>query len=145
VRKTGGYVAIIFGVFMGVGVLASGSGKHGIGGFLFALFVFGIGPIVLGILLVTAGRGRRPSELEARRAWDSELMRLAAKRHGSLTVAEVVAHADLDAESAERHLDDLCKRGFAEHRVTDQGDVVYRFQGAPSAEAKRSAKDVLDD
>ena len=72
-------------------------------------------------------------------------MRLAAKRHGSLTVAEVVAHADLDAASAERKLDDLCRRGLAEHRVTDDGDVVYRFQGAPDAEAKRSAKGVLDD
>jgi hypothetical protein len=145
VRKTGGYVSIAFGVFMGVGVLANGSGKHGIGGFLFALFVFALAPIVLGVLLVTAGRGRRPSELEAQRAWDSELLRLAAKRHGSLTVAEVVAHADLDAESAERHLDDLCKRGLAEHRVTDDGDVVYRFEGAPSAEAKRAAKGVLDE
>jgi hypothetical protein len=145
VRKTGGYVSILFGVFMGVGVLAGGSGKHGAGAFLFALFVFGIAPIALGVLLVTAGRSRRPSELEARRAWDSELLRLAAKRHGSLTVREVVAHADLDAESAERHLDDLCKRGLAEHRVTDDGDVVYRFQEAPSAEAKRAAKGVLDD
>ena len=117
-RKTGGYVSIAFGVFMGVGVLASSNPEHALGARLFALFVFGIGPIVLGLLLVTAGRAKRPSELEARRAWDSELMRLAAKRHGSLTVAEVVAHADLDAESAERHLDDLCKRGLAEHRVT---------------------------
>ena len=144
-RKTGGYVSIAFGVFMGVGVLAGARGHHGAGALLFALLVFAVAPIVLGTLLVTAGRGRRPNELEARRAWDSELMRLAAKRHGSLTVAEVVTHADLDAESAERHLDDLCKRGLAEHRVTDDGDVVYRFQGAPSAEAKRSAKDVLDD
>ena len=144
-RKTGGYVAIAFGVFMGVGVLANGGGGRGVGAFLFALVVFALAPIALGVLLVTAGRGRRPSELEARRAWDSELMRLAAKRHGSLTVAEVVAHADLDADSAERHLDDLCKRGFAEHRVTEDGDVVYRFQDAPSDHAKRSAKDVLDD
>jgi hypothetical protein len=145
VRKTGGFVSIIFGVFMGVGVLANANPEHGPFARLFALFVFGIAPIALGVLLVTAGRGWRPSEVEARRAWDSELMRLAAKRHGSLTVAEVVAHADLDAESAERHLDDLCQRGLAEYRVTDDGDVVYRFQEAPSLEAKRAAKDVLDD
>jgi hypothetical protein len=142
VRKTGGYVAIGFGIFMGIGVLANGSSRHSVAALLFAFVVFCVVPVALGALLLRGSGERRPRELEARQAWDSELMRLAAKRHGSLTVAEVVAHADLDAASAERFLDDLCKRGLAEHRVTDDGEVVYRFQGAPSADAERAAKNV---
>lgn len=145
VRKTGGFVAIGFGIFMGIGVLANSGARHGIAALLFAFVVFCAIPVAFGALLLRGSSARRPLELEARRAWDSELMRLAARRHGSLTVAEVVAHADLDAESAERYLDDLCKRGLAEHRVTADGDVVYRFQSAPSAAAKQLAKDVLDD
>ena len=144
-RKTGGFVAIGFGIFMGIGVLANTGERHGFASLLFAFFVFCVIPVALGTLLLRGSGSRRPLELDARRAWDSELMRLAARRSGSLTVGEVVAHADLDAESAERYLDDLCKRGLAEHRVTADGDVVYRFQSAPSEEAKRLAKDVLDD
>ena len=60
-------------------------------------------------------------------------------------VAAAPAHADLDAETAERYLDDLCRRDLAEHRVTEDGDVFYRFPDAPSALAKRAAKGVLDD
>lgn len=55
--KTGGYVAIGFGVFMGIGVVASG--KYGPGGLPLALFVFAIAPIAVGVLLVTIGRSRR--------------------------------------------------------------------------------------
>ena len=144
-RRTGGFVAIGFGIFMGLGVLANTGGRHGFAALIFAFFVFCVVPVALGTLLLRGSGSRRPLELDARRAWDSELMRLAARRNGSLTVGEVVAHADLDAESAERYLDDLCKRGLAEHRVTADGDVVYRFQNAPSATAKRLARDVLDD
>jgi hypothetical protein len=57
VFKTGGYVAIGFGVFMGIGVVASG--KYGPGGLPLALFVFAIAPIAVGVLLVTIGRSRR--------------------------------------------------------------------------------------
>jgi hypothetical protein len=144
VRKAGGYVSIAFGVFMGLGVLSNAGGTHGVGALLFGFAVFCAVPIAFGWVLLRDGRAR-PRALDARRAWDSELMRLAARRHGSLTVAEVVTHADLDAPAAEEYLDDLCRRGLAEHRVTDDGHVVYRFNEAPSADAKRSAKDVLDD
>jgi hypothetical protein len=41
-------------------------------------------------------------------AWESKLLRLAARRDGSLSVAEVVAHADLDAVQAEARLDGMC-------------------------------------
>jgi hypothetical protein len=130
---------------MGIGVLAQAGSRHGVGALLFGFAVFCVIPVAFGVLLLKGSGDRRPRELEARQAWDSELMRLAAKRHGSLTVAEVVTHADLDATNAERFLDDLCKRGLAEHLVTDDGHVVYRFQSAPNADAKRAAKDVLDD
>jgi len=145
VHKAGGYLAIGFGLFMGLGVVLNTGGRHGFAALAFAFVFFCVAPIGLGTLLLKGRTSAKPNELEARNAWDSELLRLAARRHGSLTVAEVVAHADLDPATAERYLDDFCRRGLAEHRVTDDGAVVYRFEDAPSAAAKRTAKGVLDD
>jgi hypothetical protein len=52
VRKTGGYVAIGFGIFMGIGVLAQASSRHGIGALLFAVAVFCVIPVAVGALLL---------------------------------------------------------------------------------------------
>jgi hypothetical protein len=54
VRKTGGYVAIGFGIFMGIGVLAQASSRHGIGALLFGFAVFCVIPVAFGALLLRA-------------------------------------------------------------------------------------------
>jgi predicted transcriptional regulator len=143
-RRVVGYVAIGFGSFMGLGVLLNLGQGHSAAGLLLAFAGFAALPVILGV------RALRPQpqpllEARARTAWDSELLRLAASRDGSLTVTEVMAHADLDAEAAEQYLADLCRRGMADPRVTDDGQVVYHFEPGPSREQKREAKGVLDD
>jgi hypothetical protein len=143
-RRVLGYVAIAFGSFMALGVLLNLGQGHSAAGLLLALGGFGVLPVVLGL------RALRPAEhpaleAKARIAWDSELMRLAERRDGSLTLGEVMAHADLDAQTAERYLADLCRRGLADPRVTDGGDVVYHFAASPTREEKRGARGVLDD
>jgi hypothetical protein len=143
-RRVGGYLGIAVGSFMGVGILLN-LGAHPLGALLLSFLLFSAAPIGAGVWLL-----RRPGEQAltldaANRAWESELLRLAARRDGSLSVAEVVAHADLDAAQTEQRLDEMCKRGLCELRVTEEGVVVYRFSAAPSAEHKRSALGVLDD
>jgi hypothetical protein len=143
-RRVVGQVAIGVGSFMGLGVLLNLGQGHSVAGLVIAFGAFAVLPVVLGV------RALRPKErplleAHARTAWDAELLRLAAARDGSLTVTEVMAHADLDAEAAERYLVDLSRRGIADPRVTDEGQVVYHFQPSPTREQKHGAKGVLDD
>jgi DNA-binding IclR family transcriptional regulator len=72
------------------------------------------------------------------------LVRLAAERGGSLTVAEVAAVTDIELARAERLLDGLCRRGLAEHRIADDGSLVYRVRPLLGAAEKARAKGVLD-
>jgi predicted transcriptional regulator len=142
-RRVVAYIAIGFGSFMTLGVLLNLGQGHSAAALVLALAAFGVLPVVLG---VSALRPKRRSLLEshARTAWDSELLRLARARDGGLTVTEVMAHADLDADAAERYLTDLCRRGMVEPRVTEDGQIVYHFEPPPTADQKRAAKGVLD-
>jgi predicted transcriptional regulator len=143
-RRVVGQVAIGFGAFMGLGVLLNLGQGHSVAGLLVAFGAFSVLPVALGVRALRS-KERPLLETHARTAWDAELLRLAAKRDGSLTVTEVMAHADLDAETAERYLSDLCRRGLADPRVTDEGHVVYHFEQAPTRDQKRGATGVLDD
>ena len=144
-RRVGGGVLVVVGVFIGVGVLLNVGEAEGAGAVVVALLVFGVVPIVVGWRLLKGPRAGAARALAAGRAWDSELLRLAARRDGCLSVAEVVAHADLGAAEAEQRLDELSRRGLCEVRVTDAGVLVYRFERLPSGVEKRAAVGVLDE
>jgi hypothetical protein len=144
-RQVGGYLAVAVGLFFGLGVLLNLGGPHPVSALVLSFLLFGAAPVALGVWLL-----RPPAYLAARlpaadQAWESELLRLAARRHGSLSVAEVVAHTDLDAAQAEMRLDAMCQRGLCELRVSDHGVVLYRFDEAPTAEHKRLAQGVFDE
>jgi hypothetical protein len=143
-HKVGGYLAVAFGWFMGVGVLLNVGGPHSGGVLLFSFAVFSVAPACGGWWLLREAVGRAKALLAADRAWDSELLRLAERRAGSLSVAEVVTYADLDAAEAERRLDALCRRGLCELRVTNDGVVVYRFADPPTAAQKLAAQGVME-
>lgn len=129
---------------MSLGVLLNAGQGHSVAGLLIAFGAFGLLPIVAGALALRP-REQPLLEAQARAAWDAELLRLAQARDGSLTVAEVMTHADLDAETAERYLTDFCRRGLADPRVTTDGRIVYRFEAPPTREQKLRAKGVLDE
>ncbi|MDH5676550.1 MAG: hypothetical protein OEZ06_30810 [Myxococcales bacterium] len=142
-RRSFGYLAIAVGSFMGLGIAMNLGEGHGAAAILTTLLFCTVAPIALGVSLL---KGDRQQQLDARaeRAWQSELLRLAERRGGSLTVAEVIAHADLPRDEAERRLDDLCKQGLAETRVSDGGVMVYRVEELLDEEEKRRAQGVLD-
>lgn len=143
-RQLGGYAAVAVGVFLGVGVLLNVSGPHSAASLVLSFVLFALGPMGVGVWLLRSPGQRALALPAAERAWDSELLRLAARRDGHLSVAEVVAHADLDAADAERRLDALCRRGLCELGVTEHGVVVYRFAQLPSAADKVQARGVLE-
>lgn len=143
-RKLGGYLALAVGWFMGVGVALNTRGPHSAGVLLVSFALFSVGPIAVGWWLLRSPANEAKALLAAERAWESELLRLAERRAGSLSVAEVVTYADLDAVDAERRLDALCRRGLCEVRVTDDGVVVYRFEPPPTAAQKLAARGVLE-
>jgi hypothetical protein len=60
---------------------------------------------------------------------DSEkiVLKLAKKRRGALTVAEVAANSALTLEQAKETLDQLNIKGFNEMDVSDAGIIVYKF------------------
>jgi len=60
VQRTSGWVAIGFGIFMGIGVLAQASSRHGIGALLFGFAVFCVIPVAFGALLLKGSGKRRP-------------------------------------------------------------------------------------
>lgn len=144
-RRVGGYLALAVGMFMSVGVLLNLGGPHGAGALALSFVLFGVGPVAAGVWLIKGPKERAPALLAANRAWDSELLRLAARSDDTLSVAEVVRHADLDAIQAERRLDELARRGLCELRVTEDGVVVYRFTRTPTAKDKQGAQGLLDE
>ena len=141
-RRFWGYGLVGFGLFVGLGVLLN-TGQREFFKLAFAFAVFGVLPVLGGLRLLRPKAA--PLAADADRAWEAELMRLAERRGGALTVAEAVAHGDLEPARAESLLDGLCRRGLAEHRVTDDGQIVYAFAAAPTREQKRAAEGVLDD
>lgn len=139
-----GYAALGVAGFMLLGILMNLGRGFGFAAIALATAFCVVLPAAVGVRLLRPGADRRKLE-QAERAWDGEFLRLAARRGGSLTVAEVMAHLDLGQEEAERRLDRFCATGLAEHRVSDEGIIVYRFQRMLGEAEKQRAVGVLDD
>lgn len=75
---------------------------------------------------------------------EAEILKLAARKGGKLTVVEVVGEAAVDAETAKRALDSLATQSLASLELTDSGVLVYAFYDIQHLPEKHSAKDVLD-
>jgi hypothetical protein len=140
--RTGGHALIAVGAFLGLGIVLNLGQGYGWLAYSVALSFFCGLPVVLGVVM---SRTRsKNAQLGSDSAWEPELLRLATQRGGSLTVAEAVAYCDLSRADAEQRLDELCKAGLAEVRVSPDGVLVYRFEGFLNSEEKRRAKGVLD-
>ena len=124
-------VAVLLGVF-GVVILAGvcigmveGTSKYSLVTDVMLTILFGILPIVCGIRLYKRIR----QAVAKRTVEDSEkiVLKLAKKRRGALTVAEVTANSALTLEQAKDTLDQLNIKGFNEMDVSDAGIIVYKF------------------
>lgn len=74
----------------------------------------------------------------------AELVRLAERRGGKLTVVEAVADTALDSPTVEAALGKLVEQGVADIEVTDSGLLVYTFPDVRRLPEKGSSRGILD-
>jgi hypothetical protein len=103
-----------------------------------------------GVLLIRSYFRRRAGFLEHRErlrleTQGSEIVRLAARNAGKLTVVEIVAELALDSESAEAVLQRLVEQGVADIEITESGVLVYTFPDVQRLPEKERSKGILDD
>jgi predicted DNA-binding transcriptional regulator len=76
--------------------------------------------------------------------YESEILQLAQRKGGKLTVVEVAAETGLDAPTADAALQSLAQHGVAEIEVTDSGVLVYAFYDIQKLPEKASSRNILD-
>ena len=165
---TGAGVALVsamFAVIFAVELAGGGDGKTE-PGVLAGLVVFFFGTAIAGGYLVwrmlrvsstsgTAPTGQaRPGIRNTRRdrasraaddnseaGRERRILQFAEKEHGRVTVAEVAAHCGVTVTQAKSDLDRLVTQKVAELLVTEDGVLVYVFDGFLSDGDKAKARD----
>jgi len=144
--KALGWALVLLAAFMFVGYLgADVSGPAAIA----ALVITVILPAAGGAALLTGrigSRGRlgaRRDELR-RQTLEAELLRLARRHAGRLTIVEVVGELAVPPEEAKDALDALAVRGLADFEVTDSGVIVYVFHDVQHLGDKHRSRGLLE-
>ncbi len=101
-----------------------------------------------GALLRSHFRGKshfsRQREQLRLQTYESEILQLAQRKGGKLTVVEVAAETGLDAPTADAALRALAIQGVAEVEVTDSGMLVYAFYDIQKLPEKSTSRNILD-
>ena len=147
-RLLGGAGLLLLALFMFVGYL--GSDSDAAAGARFAAFVIAVLlPGAAGAALLRSyfrekrGVGQRKAELRDK-TLEAELLRLAGKHAGKLTIVEAVAELAISPEEAKTGLDALARRGLADFEVTDSGVVVYAFHDLQRLSEKPHSRGILE-
>ena len=146
-RLWGGIGLIVVALFMLLGFLRADAG--GAGATAIAVVIAVVLPAVGGAALLRAHFGSART-LASRRdqlrqqTLDAEVLRLAGRHGGRLTVVEVVTELGVSDAAAKETLDGLMMRELAEIEITDSGMLVYRFGDVERLPDKGSSRGVLD-
>ena len=147
-RLAFGILLLFVAAFMSIGVLAGGMKGDGLFLQIFVMtLTIGI-PGFFGIRLIRShtqgpalGAGR---ERVMRQTQESEILKLAQKFGGKLTVVEVVAETAMSMEDADAALGQLVQKGLAEPEVTDKGLIVYVIHDVQQLRTKDQSRNILD-
>lgn len=90
------------------------------------------------------GRFGRQREQLRLQTYESEILLLAQRKGGKLTVVEVAAETGLDAPTADAALQSLAQQGVADIEVTDSGVLVYAFYDIQKLPEKDTSRNILD-
>jgi hypothetical protein len=149
-KLAGGIALLMVSAFMLIGFMAGGAGTQSLGVRVFA-FLITVGIPGAGGLALLRGHLRRslPSggggaDALRRQTWESEIVKLAERKGGKLTVVEVIADSVMNADDAEEVFKDLVGRGLAEPEVTDGGLIVYVFPDIKLLKEKNASKSLFD-
>lgn len=145
----GGIALLFLAAFMTIGLLAGGGAAQSVGLRLFVAGLTIVLPGAVGISLIRKHLGHTPllsrgrTDLK-RLTQSSEIMKLAERKGGRLTVVEVIAETALPAETVETMLGDFVAQGLAEPEVTDKGLMVYVFHDVQQLRDKDKSRGLLE-
>ena len=149
-KLLGGIGLLFISAFMFIGFMAGGAANQSPAIRLFAFAISCLLPGAGGVHLLRQHlrrglpRGAGGADALRRQTWESEILKLAERRGGRLTVVEVVADTIIGAQDAEETLGAMVGRGMAEPEVTDGGLIVYRFPDVQQLKDKESSRGLLE-
>ena len=85
------------------------------------------------------------AEPETGKALEAKILKLARNFRGRLTPLELAANSSLSLEEADRALEDIVRRGYANMAVSDSGNIMYEFSGFLELAPPPQKKMELDD
>lgn len=144
----GGGALILVSLFMVLGFLRA-EVDPGAPATIVALLIAAGLPAAGGAWLLAShfGAGRR---IEARReelredTMLAEVLRMAGRHEGRLTVVEVAGELAVPTDTAKHLLNELMARELADIEITDSGLLVYAFHDVRHLSEKDQAKGLLD-
>ena len=147
-KLVGGSALLLVSLLMFAGFLGSNRDAS-VGATIAALGIAVLLPAAGGAALIAAyfrGKGRLANRKHALRQQtvEAELLLLAGKRGGKLTIVEAVGELALTPEDAKEALDALARRGLADFEVTDSGVIVYAFHDLQRISEKGQSKSILE-
>lgn len=148
-KLIGGGALVALSLFMLLGFFNVSQPMGAVTATLTLLIAVGIPGAAGGALLRSYVRERRGFAGHRERlrlqTYQAELLKLAERKGGKLTVVEVVAEAALDPATAEAALAALVEQGVADIEITDAGLLVYTFRDVQQLPEKGSSKGILDE
>lgn len=145
-KGTTGYLLIGLALFMLLGFTrAHVQGVSALMTFLIAVVLPAAGGGYL--LLASSNQNKQIVANKARlgqKTLESEIIKLARRAQGRLTVIEVMSELGVDKDQAEQALDSLAQQKYADYEVTDSGLLVYTFAELQLLDEKNRSRSIED-
>jgi len=130
-KVIGGGALIFAGLFMLAGFFAS-TKPSTFATDLILILLFVLTPIVTGAMLIRSNYlENKKKEQESRKsifaAREKEILKLAKKKDGELTIPEIVAETSMNAEEADEIMREFVVKQYVDMKITNEGIVVYEF------------------
>lgn len=69
------------------------------------------------------------SKKDPEKKLEDTILKLARKFQGNLTPLELAANSSLSLDEADKALENIVRKGYANMKVTDEGTIIYEFPG----------------
>ncbi|MGH7537299.1 MAG: hypothetical protein ACREMF_01575 [Gemmatimonadales bacterium] len=147
-KIVGGIGLIVVSLFMLLGFLSSSQPISLPAAAVMLLLTVGLPAASgVGLLYLRFREGRafqqRRDQLRVQ-TYQSEILKLAGRKGGKLTLVELLTDSALSTEDAEAALGGLVERGIADIEVTDSGVLVYAFHDVQKLPEKDSSRGILE-
>ena len=148
-KKTAiGICLIILALFMLLGYFNADL-NAGVGVKILTLFITVVLPSMGGVYLIYSQYMDKEKFISNRndlrkKTLEAEILKLAEKKDGKLTVVEVMSELAVSNETAKELLESMAIQSLADVEVTESGVIVYSFYEVKHLNEKQNAKGVLD-